>query len=88
LFEGKVGEWRKRGNWVAPVILDDVDPSSWLAQEELFGPVLALIPAHDLDEALRIANGTRYALTGGCFARSPAALEKVRRGFRVGNLFY
>ena len=75
------------GCYVAPHVFIDVDPTSALAQEELFGPVLAVIPATDLDEALRIANGTRYALTGGCFARSPAVLARVRREFRVGNLY-
>ena len=75
------------GSYVAPHVFIDVDPASDLAQEELFGPILAVIPAEDLDAALRIANGTRYALTGGCFARSPAVLARVRREFRVGNLY-
>ncbi|MDB5294028.1 MAG: rocA1, partial [Phycisphaerales bacterium] len=57
------------------------------AQEEIFGPVLAVIRAKDLDEALRIANGTRYALTGGVYSRSPANVERARREFRVGNLY-
>ena len=43
-----------------------------VAQEEIFGPVLAVLRAKDLDEALRIANGTEYALTGGLYSRSPA----------------
>ena len=75
------------GSYVGPHVFIDVDPTSPLAQEELFGPVLAVIPAADLDAALHIANGTRYALTGGCFARSPAVLERVRKEFRVGNLY-
>ena len=58
-----------------------------IAQEEIFGPVLSVIRAKDLDDALRIANGTKYALTGGCYSRSPSHLEKVKRRFRVGNLY-
>jgi RHH-type proline utilization regulon transcriptional repressor/proline dehydrogenase/delta 1-pyrroline-5-carboxylate dehydrogenase len=49
--------------------------------------VLAVLKASDLDEALWIANGTPYALTGGIYSRSPANLERVRREFRVGNLY-
>jgi RHH-type transcriptional regulator, proline utilization regulon repressor / proline dehydrogenase / delta 1-pyrroline-5-carboxylate dehydrogenase len=49
--------------------------------------VLAVMRARDLDQALRIANGTPYALTGGVFSRSPANVERVRHEFRVGNLY-
>ncbi|MCK6486938.1 MAG: proline dehydrogenase family protein [Planctomycetes bacterium] len=87
LVRGDIGDWAGQGAWVAPRLYGEVDPGSWLAQEELFGPVLALIPADSLEQALAIANGTRYALTGGCFARSPAALAQVRAGFAVGNLY-
>src|SRR5207245_11209885 len=58
-----------------------------IAQEEIFGPVLALIRARDLDHALSIANGTPYALTGGLFSRSPQTIARVKREFRVGNLY-
>jgi RHH-type transcriptional regulator, proline utilization regulon repressor / proline dehydrogenase / delta 1-pyrroline-5-carboxylate dehydrogenase len=75
------------GSYVAPHIFTNVDPDSPLAQEEIFGPVLAVIAARDLDEALRIANGTRFALTGGLYSRSPSAIERVSREFRVGNLY-
>jgi RHH-type transcriptional regulator, proline utilization regulon repressor / proline dehydrogenase / delta 1-pyrroline-5-carboxylate dehydrogenase len=75
------------GSYVAPHIFTDVDPSSSLAQDEIFGPVLAIISARDLDEALRIANGTRFALTGGFYSRSPSAILRVTREFRVGNLY-
>jgi RHH-type proline utilization regulon transcriptional repressor/proline dehydrogenase/delta 1-pyrroline-5-carboxylate dehydrogenase len=75
------------GSYVAPHIFINVDPSSSLAQDEIFGPVLAVIPAHDLDGALRIANGTRFALTGGFYSRSPSAITRVTREFRVGNLY-
>ncbi len=49
--------------------------------------MLSVISAKDLDDALRIANGTKYALTGGVFSRSPSHLEQVKRRFRVGNLY-
>ncbi|HEX3133832.1 MAG TPA: proline dehydrogenase family protein [Planctomycetota bacterium] len=75
------------GSYVAPHIFTNVDPASSLAQEEIFGPVLAVIRARDLDEALRIANGTRFALTGGFYSRSPSAIIRVTREFRVGNLY-
>jgi RHH-type proline utilization regulon transcriptional repressor/proline dehydrogenase/delta 1-pyrroline-5-carboxylate dehydrogenase len=84
LFEGTTPAG---GYFVAPTIFDDVDPSSSLAQEEIFGPVLAMIRARNIDHALEIANGTKYALTGGLYSRSPAHIEKVRSAFEVGNLY-
>ena len=58
-------------------IFADVPPNAAIAQEEIFGPVLAVIKAADLDERLAIANGTAYALTGGVFSRSPGNIERV-----------
>ncbi len=75
------------GHFVGPQIFTNVKPESRLAQEEIFGPVLAVIRAKDLEEALAIANDTDYALTGGIFSRSPATLERVQREFQVGNLY-
>ncbi len=75
------------GWFVGPTIFTNVSPDSKLAQEEIFGPVLSIIDAQDLDEALRIANGTAYALTGGFFSRSPRRIERVKSEFRVGNLY-
>ncbi len=75
------------GYYLGPVIFRDVPPDSRLAQEEIFGPVLAVIHARDLDEALKIANGTEFALTGGFFSRSPRNIELVKREFDVGNLY-
>src|SRR5205807_686959 len=66
-----VGPLAEKGHFVGPVIVADVRPEARIAQEEIFGPVLAVIRAADLDEALRIANGTEYALTGGLYSRSP-----------------
>ena len=75
------------GYWIGPTIIADVDPQSDLAQNEVFGPVLAVMQADDFDHAIRIANGVRYALTGGVYSRSPAHLEQAARLFRVGNLY-
>ena len=75
------------GYFIGPAIFRDVPPDSPLAQEEIFGPVLAAIRAQDLDEALEIANGTAFALTGGFFSRSPRNIERVKRDFDVGNLY-
>ncbi len=75
------------GNFVPATIFTQVDGNSKLAQEEIFGPVLALIKAKNLEQALEIANSTEYALTGGLFSRSPENIKKVRAEFEVGNLY-
>ncbi|HET6882912.1 MAG TPA: aldehyde dehydrogenase family protein, partial [Pirellulales bacterium] len=82
-----VGVLADEGYFIGPHIFADVSPGSRLAQEEIFGPVLAVIRARDLDEAFGILNGTQYALTGGIFSRSPAHLERARRELLVGNLY-
>lgn len=76
-----------QGYFVAPHVFVDVPPTAKIAQQEIFGPILAVIKARNFDEALQIANGTRYALTGGVYSRSPANLRKARQGFDVGNLY-
>jgi len=82
-----IGRLAEVGYFVGPLIVADVRPEAKIAQEEIFGPVLAVIRARDLDEALAIANGTAYALTGGIYSRSPANIARVKRDFRVGNLY-
>ncbi len=82
-----VGPLREEGYFVGPHIFDDVRPEARIAQEEIFGPVLAVLSVRDLDEAFAVANGTDYALTGGLFSRSPAHLDRARREFQVGNLY-
>ncbi|MFB6265059.1 MAG: L-glutamate gamma-semialdehyde dehydrogenase [Bradymonadaceae bacterium] len=77
----------EEGHYVGPTVFDDVPPDARIAQEEIFGPVLALIRADSFDEALEIANGTNYALTGGVYSRSPAHIDRARREFDVGNLY-
>ena len=75
------------GYYVGPHIFVDVLPTAKIAQQEVFGPVLVVFKAKDLTEALSIANGTDYALTGGCYSRSPANLKRVQQEFAVGNLY-
>lgn len=73
---------------IQPTVFADVAPDARIAQEEIFGPVLACLRASDFDDALRIANGTKYGLTGAVFSRNRAKLEQARREFHVGNLYF
>ncbi|MGR9107089.1 MAG: proline dehydrogenase family protein [Gammaproteobacteria bacterium] len=76
-----------RGFFVGPAIFSDVPKDSALFREEIFGPVLSVVRADTLDQALDLANDSRYALTGGLFSRSPFNIERVKREFQVGNLY-
>lgn len=78
---------QQEGYWVPMTIIGDIRPEHRLAQEEVFGPVLAIMRAKDFDQAIEWANSTRFALTGGIFSRSPQHLSQARREFRVGNLY-
>jgi RHH-type proline utilization regulon transcriptional repressor/proline dehydrogenase/delta 1-pyrroline-5-carboxylate dehydrogenase len=84
-FQGEIpaGE----GYFVPPTIFTDVAPGSRIAQEEIFGPVLCVFKARNLDEAFAWANGTEYALTGGFFSRSPANIERVKAELEAGNVY-
>ncbi len=75
------------GYFVGPTIFTEVPANSKLAQEEIFGPVLAVIKAADFEQALAIANGTNYALTGGLYSRTPSHINRARAEFEVGNLY-
>jgi RHH-type transcriptional regulator, proline utilization regulon repressor / proline dehydrogenase / delta 1-pyrroline-5-carboxylate dehydrogenase len=86
-YTGDPGFLVSEGTYVGPHIFADVAPTATIAQEEIFGPVLAVLKAKNLDEALAIANGTQYALTGGVYSRSPENIRRVKREFRVGNLY-
>jgi RHH-type proline utilization regulon transcriptional repressor/proline dehydrogenase/delta 1-pyrroline-5-carboxylate dehydrogenase len=87
VYAADIGALADEGYFVGPHIFADVPPAAAIAQEEIFGPVLAVIRAADLDEALKIANETPYALTGGVYSRSPDHIRRVKRDFRVGNLY-
>ena len=75
------------GYFIPPTIFTGVSPGARIAREEIFGPVLCVFKVENLDEALALANGTEYALTGGFFSRSPANIERVKRELETGNLY-
>src|SRR6202166_1375887 len=75
------------GYFVEPTIIADVDPHARISQEEIFGPVLAVIKAKTFDPALEIANNTEFGLTGGVYSKNPAKLDKAQESFHVGNLY-
>lgn len=76
------------GFFIEPTIFADVDPEARISQEEIFGPVVAFTKAKSFDEALEFANNTVYGLTGAVISRNGAHLEKARREFFVGNLYF
>jgi len=75
------------GWFIEPTVFADAPAKSRIAQEEIFGPVVAIIPADNFDDALTIANGTEYGLTGAVYSKNRAKLEQARREFHVGNLY-
>ena len=76
------------GYFLEPTIIADVAPDAVLAQQEIFGPVLALIKVADFDEGLRVANNTEYGLTGAVYSASREKLDRARCEFHVGNLYF
>ncbi len=77
----------QKGFFIPPTIFTNVSPKTRIACEEIFGPVLSVIRARDLDEALEIANGTEFALTAGFFSRSPANIERAKAEIVAGNVY-
>ncbi|MGL5876784.1 MAG: L-glutamate gamma-semialdehyde dehydrogenase, partial [Xenococcaceae cyanobacterium] len=75
------------GYYVSPTIFSDVSSDSTIAQEEIFGPVLAVIRVKDFTEAFKVANETDYALAGGLYSRTPAHIDRASVEFEVGNLY-
>ncbi len=75
------------GFFLRPTIIADVDPMGTISQEEIFGPVLAVIKAKDYDHALEIANNTEYGLTGAVYSKNRKRLEKAKEDFFCGNLY-
>jgi acyl-CoA reductase-like NAD-dependent aldehyde dehydrogenase len=73
-----------RGNFVRPTVFADVRPEMVIAQEEIFGPVLACLPFADEDEALRVANGTRYGLAASIWTRDVARAHQLARRVKSG----
>lgn len=78
----------EQGFFFKPTVIADVDPNARIAQEEIFGPVLAVIKATDFDQALQIANNTEFGLTGSVYSQDERKLERARDEFFVGNLYF
>ncbi|QIR40750.1 L-glutamate gamma-semialdehyde dehydrogenase [Tolypothrix sp. PCC 7910] len=77
----------EQGYFIGPVIFSEVPPNAIIAQQEIFGPVLAVIKVKDFQEALAVANGTNFALTGGLYSRTPSHIQQAQQDFEVGNLY-
>lgn len=90
--EGRViagGEPGSSEGWfIMPTVVADVDPKARLAQEEIFGPVLAVIKCRDFEHGLSIVNDTEYGLTGALYSKSKKRMEEAARRFHVGNLYF
>jgi 1-pyrroline-5-carboxylate dehydrogenase len=88
LLTGGVALESKGGGYsIAPTVFSEVAPMARLAQEEIFGPMLAVIRSQGFDDALAIANNTEYGLTGAIYTNSPEKLQRAREEFHVGNLY-
>lgn len=77
----------EQGFFIEPTVIADVKAGATIEQEEIFGPVLAVIKADDYDDALQIANDTQFGLTGAVYSADEEKLERARREFHVGNLY-
>lgn len=77
----------EQGFFIEPTVIADVKPGDTIEQQEIFGPVLAVIKAKDFDDALKIANDTEFGLTGALYSNDEEKLERARREFHVGNLY-
>jgi len=75
------------GYFIEPTVIGPVSPASRISQEEIFGPVLALIKANDWDDAITIANNTEFGLTGGVYSVNRSHIDEARVRFHVGNLY-
>ncbi|MEO0756163.1 MAG: L-glutamate gamma-semialdehyde dehydrogenase [Cyanobacteria bacterium J06648_16] len=75
------------GYFIGPTVFTNVAPDAVIAQQEIFGPVVAVIKADSFDIALEIANGTDYALTGGLYSRTPDHIDRAQQVYEVGNLY-
>jgi 1-pyrroline-5-carboxylate dehydrogenase len=76
------------GFYLEPTVFADVAPDAVIAQEEIFGPVLAVIKVANFEEGLRVANNTEYGLTGSIYSNDRELLNRARRDFHVGNLYF
>jgi 1-pyrroline-5-carboxylate dehydrogenase len=81
------GEAAGPGQYLQPTVIADVAPKATIAQEEIFGPVLAVIKAKNFDDAMEIANNTEFGLTGAIYTKNRQKLERAAEEFFVGNLY-
>jgi 1-pyrroline-5-carboxylate dehydrogenase len=88
LLGGNALETPTKGFYVAPTVFADVAPTARISQEEIFGPVLAVIKSQNFDDALSIANNTEYGLTGAVYTSTQEKLDRARDEFHVGNLYF
>jgi 1-pyrroline-5-carboxylate dehydrogenase len=88
LCGGKPIETAEGGYFIQPTMITDVSPTARIAQEEIFGPVLAILRVKDFEEALDVANNTEYGLTGSVYTTDRRKLEHASRAFQVGNLYF
>lgn len=88
LLGGQIVETDANGYFISPTIFGEVESNARIAQEEIFGPVLAILRAQDYEHALEIANSTDYGLTGAVYSNNRDNLERARREFHVGNLYF
>jgi len=88
LAGGKAVETEAGGYLIEPTVFADVAPDAVVAQEEIFGPVLAVIRVEDFDEGLRVANNTEYGLTGALYTADRGRMQVARTEFHVGNLYF
>lgn len=80
------GDGYDHGHFVAPTVLDEVSPEAWVAQEEIFGPVLSVIVAPDLERGVEIVNDTNYGLSASIFTRSLGAAHYFAQNAEAGNV--
>ncbi len=85
---GEAPQTAEGGYFLEPTIFSEISPNAILAQEEIFGPVLAVIPVANFEEGLKVANNTEYGLTGSVYSSNRAQLDRARRDFHVGNLYF
>jgi 1-pyrroline-5-carboxylate dehydrogenase len=76
------------GYFLEPTVIADVAPDAVISQEEIFGPVLAIIKVANFEEGLKVVNNTEYGLTGSIYSTDRAKLDRARRDFHVGNLYF
>jgi 1-pyrroline-5-carboxylate dehydrogenase len=85
---GNALETLDAGYFLEPTVFADIPAGGVLSQEEIFGPVLAIIKVADFEEGLAVANNTEYGLTGSIYSSDRAKLDRARTEFHVGNLYF